>query len=285
MANYRWLISGCSTGIGRVMAQYLLDAGHRVAVTARNVSSIADFKSYPNALVTALDVTNEASIHACVAEVNEKWDGVDVLINNAGYGLMGALEELTTEQIRAQMETNFFGLVTLTQDVLPKMREQKRGYIVNVSSIAGLRGFNGMSLYNASKFAVNGLSEALAMELAPFGIHVSVVEPGPYRTNWAGRSLDKSSPAASTDTNSPYAELNASVNRMLDNANGKQPGNPMQIAAVLVSCATAALEPAHTPPPVHLVFGDEAIGIWNDKYARYDNETFLAKFPHTRFSL
>jgi NAD(P)-dependent dehydrogenase (short-subunit alcohol dehydrogenase family) len=284
MAN--WLITGCSTGIGRVIAQRALEAGETVVVTARSPDKLEDFKAYPNARLLQLDVDQPEQIEALGAKLTALApEGIDVLINNAGYGLTGAVEEVTMEQVRAQMETNFFGLVHVTQQVLPGMRTRKRGYIVNVSSVAGLRGFRGVGIYNASKFAVTGLTEALAQEMAPFGVRVSVVAPGPYRTDWAGRSLHKSPAMTQGVADSPYADLNAAVNTNFEKANGKQEGDPTQIADVLLSAAKQALDSTQPAPPVHMLFGDEAIRYWQDKLQRYQEPGFFDNFPHARRSL
>jgi len=284
MAN--WLITGCSTGIGRVIAQRALEAGETVVVTARSLDKLEDFRAYPNARLLQLDVNQPAQIEALKETLARLVpEGIDVLINNAGYGLTGAVEEVTMDQVRAQMETNFFGLVQVTQQVLPGMRTRRRGYIVNISSVAGLRGFRGVGIYNASKFAVTGLTEALAQEMAPFGVRVSVVAPGPYRTDWAGRSLHKSPAMATLTADSPYADLNQLVNTNFEKASGNQEGDPTQIADVLISAARQALEPNQPAPPVHMLFGDEAIRYWQDKLQRYQEASFFDHFPHSRRAL
>ncbi|MCS7074918.1 MAG: SDR family oxidoreductase, partial [Bacteroidia bacterium] len=174
MKKQVWLITGTSSGIGKVLVEELLNAEQLVVATARNPFALT-FSAEPKQLLTiGLDINLPEQIQQVVPQVLSVFGRIDVLVNNAGYGLEGAVEELTMEQIRHQLETNFFGLVDLTRQVIPVMRKQKSGYIVNVSSLAGLRGFKGLSIYNASKFAVEGFSEAISQELEPFGIRVSV---------------------------------------------------------------------------------------------------------------
>lgn len=276
-----WLITGCSRGIGQAIAHEAMRSGHLVAATARKIDDLAPLLKTNASLCLPIemDVDNEASILAGVKKVLETYGRIDVLINNAGYGLQGTVEELDMNAVRAQMETNFFGLLSVTQAVLPSMREKKSGYIVNVASIAGLRGSPTFGAYNASKFAVVGLSEALAQEVAPFGIRVSIVEPGPYRTDWAGSSLKRSEAMQHTDADSPYSELNASYKEMLDARVGKQPGNPRQIAQVLLMAAQ------EENPPLHMVFGDPAIEWWNQRMENYQKKSFMQHFPHDKFDL
>jgi len=281
MSSQVWFITGCSTGIGRVLALEALNQGHSVVATARNLAKINDIaKIAPDrTLIRKLDVNKESDIKATVAAALKRFSKIDVLVNNAGYGLIGAIEELTISQIRDQMETNFFGMVELIKETLPTMRQQQNGYIFNVSSMAGLRGFKGVGAYNASKFAVVGLTEALAMELAPFNIKVAVVEPGPYKTDWAGRSLIKSEPMQTKNPASPYAELNQAIETMMENSDGKQPGDPLQIAKILL---LASQQPEI---PVHFLFGDEAISTWNVRLNKLNDPTFFSKYPHDKNTL
>jgi NAD(P)-dependent dehydrogenase (short-subunit alcohol dehydrogenase family) len=283
--NKVWLITGCSTGIGLVLAQEVLNSSPeaKVIATARNPEKLSGLlrpQAPEQLMLVRLDVNRKEDILQTVEAGIQRWGVIDVLVNNAGYGLEGALEELTEEEIRLQMETNFFGLVSLTQACLPYMRAQKSGYIVNIASVAGLRGFRGMSMYCASKFAVVGLSESLAQELAPYGIRVSVVEPGPYRTDWAGRSLQKSKAIREQDPESPYYDLNRLLESQISGNSGKQPGDPAQIAQILIQAAESPL-----PPPVHMLFGDEGIAYWKDKLQRLEQPEFWQEFPHTRRNL
>ena len=183
-----WLITGCSKGFGRILVEQLLDrTDDSIVATARNLSSIEHFsKTHPDrVLSTQLDVTKEEDIKKTVDAAMKSFHRIDVLVNNAGYGLAGALEECSMDEIRKIFETNVFGPMAMTKAVLPYMRHQKSGYILNISSIAGLIGAAGLSLYNSTKFAVEGLSEGLAQELADFNIKVTLIEPGPFRTDFA----------------------------------------------------------------------------------------------------
>ncbi|MCE3006844.1 MAG: SDR family NAD(P)-dependent oxidoreductase [Bacteroidetes bacterium] len=273
-----WFITGCAQGIGRAIALEALKAGDRVVATARRVQDLRDLVETYGDQVKAyqLDVNVWDDCFTVMEMANTTLGHIDVLVNNAGYGLEGALEELTEAQIRQQMETNVFGLMACIKAVTPYMRSQQRGYIFNLASIAGLRGFNGMSLYNASKFAVVGLSEALAQELAPFGIQVAAVEPGPYRTNWAGKSLQKSEAMLRVKPDSPYRELNERLSRIMDTHDGKQPGDPSQIGAVLVDATR------QEKLPVHMIFGDEAIESWKAVLEKYASADFLRTYPHSK---
>ncbi|HEY9623948.1 MAG TPA: oxidoreductase [Crinalium sp.] len=186
-----WLITGSSTGFGRALAKAALAQGDRVIATARKVSQIQDLEQkYPQTAKTVrLDVTDQASIQMAVQKGLEAFGRIDVLVNNAGYPLLGAIEEVSDQQIRDQFETNFFGLLHVTRAVIPILKQQGTGHILNLSSLGGRLTVPAMGLYHASKFAVEGLSESLAYELKPFGIKVTIVEPGGFNTDFADRSL------------------------------------------------------------------------------------------------
>ena len=186
-----WFIIGCSTGFGRELSVILLERGYRVVVTARDKAKVDDIVEAhdKNGLALKLDVDKQDQIDAVVKAAEARFGRIDVLVNNAGYGYLAAVEEGDDSDVRAMFDTNFFGLAAMTRAVLPLMRAQKSGAIVNISSIGGFIGFPGSGYYAATKFAVEGLSEALSKEVAPFGIKVIIVEPGPFRTDWAGRSL------------------------------------------------------------------------------------------------
>jgi NAD(P)-dependent dehydrogenase (short-subunit alcohol dehydrogenase family) len=191
-----WLITGSSTGFGRALAEAVLVQGDRVIVSARNPDKIQDLEQqYPQAAkAVRLDVTDPSTIQTAVQIGLETFGRIDVLVNNAGYGLMGAIEEVSDEQIRDQFETNFFGLLNVTRAVLPTLKQQHAGHILNISSIAGRLTSPMLGLYHASKFAVEGLSETLAQEMEPFGIHVTIIEPSGFGTDFASRSLAKAAP-------------------------------------------------------------------------------------------
>jgi NAD(P)-dependent dehydrogenase (short-subunit alcohol dehydrogenase family) len=190
------LITGSSTGFGRALAEAALAQGDRVLVTARNLNKIQDLEQqYPQtAKAVCLDVTNPATIQTAVQSGLETFSKIDVLVNNAGYGLMGAIEEVSDQQIHDQFETNFFGLLNVTRAVLPTFKKQHAGHIFNISSIGGRMTSPMLGLYHASKFAVEGLSETLAQELEPFGIHITIIEPGGFGTDFASRSLATAAP-------------------------------------------------------------------------------------------
>ena len=248
-----WLITGCSTGFGRELAGQAIARGFNVVVTARATEQIADLVQgkEERTLALALDVTNSANIDNAVKAALAKFGAIDVLVNNAGYGYQSSIEEGEEAEIRAQFDANVFGLFAMTRAVLPAMRQARRGHIINITSVAGLIGFPGSGYYAASKHAVEGWSDALAVEGAPLGIKVTCVEPGPFRTDWAGRSLHQTE-----NRIADYAET-AGV-RMKNTAgySGKQPGDPARAAAAMIALT------ASDNPPRHLVmgaFGFEAV--------------------------
>ncbi len=239
-----WLITGCSTGFGRELVRAVVQHGHRVVATARHPASLDEFAGDPAVLTAALDVTRPQDIADAVREAESRFGRIDVLVNNAGYGYLSAVEEGEDDEVRAMFEANVFGLVNVTKAVLPGMRARRRGHIVNISSVGGLIGFPGIGYYNATKFAVEGLSEALAKECAPLGIRVTVVEPGPFRTDWGGRSL-KVPKTAIPD----YAETAGARRATIQGYSGQQPGDPVRAAAAIIAAVEA---PA---PPLHLLLG------------------------------
>jgi NAD(P)-dependent dehydrogenase (short-subunit alcohol dehydrogenase family) len=251
-----WFITGCSTGFGRELSKILLSRGYRVVVTARDAARVRDLvEPYPDhAMALALDVEKPAEIEAAAAAARARFGRVDVLVNNAGYGYLAAVEEGDDADIRALFEANVFGLAHMTRAVLPFMRAQASGCVVNVSSMGGFVGNAGGGYYNATKFAVEGLSEALAKEVAPFGIRVIIVEPGPFRTDWAGRSLK--TPKTPIDA---YAETAIARRRAVAGYSGAQPGDPVRGAQAII----AAVESSN--PPLRLVLGAVALGAIRGK--------------------
>ena len=245
-----WLITGCSTGFGRELAAYLLAHGHRVAATARRVEDVADLVEGhgDRALALRLDVMDAEQIDAAVTDTLAHFGQLDVLVNNAGIGYFAAVEESDEDEVRRMFEINVFGLARMTQAVLPSMRAQKSGHVVNVSSIGGFRGFPTVGFYNATKFAVNGLSEALAVELAPLGIGVTIVMPSGFRTDWAGRSANEA-PATIADY-APTAHRNT---ESLRTVSGRQAGDPKRAAQAIVAAVTSE------HPPLHLLLGAGAL--------------------------
>lgn len=240
-----WLISGCSTGFGRELAQQTIARGFKVVVTARDTSSIADLvEGHDNALAVALDVTHQASIDQAVKAALDKFGTIDVLVNNAGYGYQSSVEEGVESEIRAQFDANVFGLFALTRAVLPAMRKARSGHVINITSVAGLIGFASSGYYSASKHAVEGWSDSLALEAGPLGIRVTCVEPGPFRTDWAGRSLHQT-PSTLPD----YAETAAARMKATAEYSGTQKGDPARAATAMIAITE------HDNPPRHLVMG------------------------------
>ncbi len=202
-----WLITGVSSGLGRALAEAVLSRGEIVIGTLRKREQMAEFEALAPGRANSklLDVTDKSQVRDAVTQAIQSAGGIDVVVNNAGYGLSGAAEEVSDGEIRQQMETNFFGLVAVTQAALPFMRAQKRGHIVNISSVAGYKGILGMSIYSASKFAVEGFSEGLAAEAAHLGIRVTIVEPGAFRTRWASNRRSCAPPESSRTMRRPLA--------------------------------------------------------------------------------
>ena len=196
-----WFITGTSKGFGRIWAEAALERGDRVAATARDAATLAPLsEQYGDAVLTLpLDVTDKAAVDAAVARAHEHFGRLDVVVNNAGYGLFGMIEEVSEEQARAQIETNLFGALWVTQAALPILREQGSGHVIQVSSIGGVNAFPGIGLYHASKWGLEGFSQSLAQELAPFGVHVTLVEPTGYSTDWAGPSSITADPLPAYD--------------------------------------------------------------------------------------
>lgn len=244
-----WLITGCSSGFGQRLALAAAQRGDRVVATARNVKTIEEMaEPFGGRMIAVpLDVTDAAAARAAVANAVESFGGFDVLVNNAGYGLFGAIEEGTPEEYRPMFEVNVFGLIETTRAALPVLR-RSRGTIVNMSSGAGIAGGGGAGYYNAAKFAVEGISEALAGELKPFGIRVLIVEPGPFRTDFLGRSITMAAnemPEYATSSRRHYRETN----------NGSQAGDPDKAIAVILQAVDADEAPLHLPlgPTAHAI--------------------------------
>jgi len=256
-----WLITGCSTGFGRELSRTLLRRGHSVVVTARNPKTLDEFTSIGNALVAALDVTVPLQIADVIRQAEARFGQIDVLVNNAGYGYLSAVEEGEDEEVRALFETNVFGLANMTKAVLPGMRKRGCGHIVNISSMGGLIGFPGIGYYNATKFAVEGLSEALAKETAPLGIKVTIVEPGPFRTDWAGRSL-KTPKTAIAD----YAQSAGARRAAIKNYSGTQQGDPVRGVEAIIQAVESP------EPPLHLLLGRPAYEMTTVKFKEFAAE-------------
>ena len=249
----RWLVSGASSGLGRALAELLVERGERVIGTVRSDADRVRLESLgPLARALALDVTDpaaevEQAVRAAIAAAG----GLDVLVNNAGYGLVGAVEESSEEEARHQLETNFWGAWKLTRAALPALRNSGRGRILNISSVAGFRGIPAMGLYSASKFALEGLSHALRLEVAAFGIAVTIVEPGGFRTDWAGSGLRTSGLALPDYAGSVTEAMRSGV----PSSDGTQPGDPGRAAQALVALADAP------KPPLRIPLGTDAAAM------------------------
>ena len=257
-----WLITGCSTGLGRALAEAVIGTGHNAVVTARNASSVADLAATtPEQVVAvALDVTRPDQVVSAIQQAEERFGGVDVLVNNAGYGYRGAVEEGDDADVRTLFETHFFGTVAMIKAVLPGMRGRRRGAIVNISSIGAQLTPVGSGYYSAAKAAIEGLSGALRGELAPLGISVTIVEPGAFRTDFAGRSL-----AQSATVIDDYAATAGQRRKERDTMHGNQPGDPAKAGAAIV----AAVESPEPPP--FLLLGADALAAYRyvaDKRAK-----------------
>lgn len=248
--NKVWFVTGCSTGFGRELAKHLLENNYRVVVTARNADKVEDLVAInkENAIALTLDVTDKAQVKEAVAKAEEHFGKIDVLVNNAGFGYFGSIEESDEKEVRAMFEANFWGLAEMTRAVLPKMREQKSGAIVNISSIGGFVGNPSVGYYNATKFAVNGFSEALQKELAPLGIKVIIVQPSGFRTDWAGRSANEAESAIED-----YKATAGAFQSMIRGYSGNQPGDPVRAAKAIVK----AVESEN--PPLNLLLGKAAL--------------------------
>ncbi len=247
-----WFITGCSTGFGKELAKLVLARGWRAVVTARKVEQVQELVNGhdADALALTLDVTDAEQVRAAVEQAEKRFGRIDVLVNNAGYGYLAAVEEGEDDAVRKMFETNFFGLVDLTKQVLPGMRARKSGHIVNISSIGGLVSFGATGYYHATKYAVEGISESLAIEVKPLGIKVIVVEPGPFRTDWSGRSILESETVIQD-----YDQTAGERRRKTHEASGKQPGDPVRAGEAIIKAVES------DDPPLHLVLGKPALDL------------------------
>lgn len=262
-----WLITGCSTGLGCALAEAVIGAGHNAVVTARDVAKVADLASAvpDRVLAAALDVTDPAQVASVVRQADDRFGGVDVLVNNAGYGYRAAVEEGDDADVRALFETHFFGTVAMIKAVLPGMRARRSGAIVNISSIGATVTPVGSGYYAAAKAAVEGMSGALRGELAPLGISVTIVEPGAFRTDFAGRSLVQSATVIDD-----YAGTAGQRRKENDTMHGNQAGDPAKAATAII----AAVESSE--PPGFLLLGPDALAIY--RYVADTRATEIAKW-------
>lgn len=253
-----WFITGSSTGFGRSLTEAVLKHGDCVIATARKPEQLQDLvERYPNSVkALRLDITNLDEVHSAVNAAIDAFGRIDVLVNNAGYGLVGALEEYSEDQIRQNIETNLFGAINTIRAVLPIMRAQKAGHILNMSAIAGFTNELGFSVYGAAKFGLEGISEAVQGEVAPLGIKVTIVEPGPFRTDFIGRSLVRAENSIDA-----YKETSGKFIQFLDTIEGRQPGDPDKAAQVLIQVVES------DNPPLRLVLGKYAYSKFRQKIA------------------
>ena len=273
----RWLITGCSTGIGREIARAALEAGNQVVVTARRVDAVQDIvdEFAASARAVALDVTDRAQIDAAVAAAEGGFGGIDVLVNNAGYGYMAAIEEGEDAEIRKLFDTNYFGVVDMLKAVLPGMRARRSGRIINISSMTGLVANPPNAYYSSTKFALEALTEALSKEVGPLGIKVSAIEPGAFRTDWASRSMKESS----TPIDDYAADVGARKELIKQFAD-HLPGNPRKVADAVVMIA------GMDDPPLRLLLGRDVLNAAREKLAamsasidEWESVTLDVNFP------
>ena len=242
-----WFITGCSSGFGLELAKQAIERGYRTVVTARDLAKMPPNMASDQVLVLTLDVTQPDQVAAAVKMTEARFGGIDVLVNNAGIGYFAAIEEGDAAEVRKMFDVNVFGLTAMVQAVLPGMRKQRRGCIVNLSSLAGIRGMPALGQYNATKFAVEGLSEALRREVEPLGIQVMVVNPSGFRTDWAGRSANESEHPIDD-----YSATAGKVRLAVRASSGKQPGDPVRAVRAIIEAVASG------KPPHHLLLGNDA---------------------------
>ena len=272
-----WFITGASRGIGALIAEAALADGNAVVAAGRNVAAIVERLGESAALLpVALDVTDETQARAAVQQAVEKFGRVDVLVNNAGFGLLGAVEESADKDVRRMYDTNVFGLLNVTRAVLPTLRAQRSGHVINISSIGGYRGSAGFGVYSSTKFAVEGITEALHAELKPLGIHATVIEPGYFRTDF----LDGSSLVVAPEVIADYDASAGAVRRKAQEMNHNQPGDPNKLAAAMIKLVDAPT------PPLRLPLGTDTLAAIAAKnaYVTQETETWKALSASTDFA-
>jgi NAD(P)-dependent dehydrogenase (short-subunit alcohol dehydrogenase family) len=265
MSQKIWFVTGASRGLGAEMAKAILAAGDKLVATARRVEALDHLGKHDNLLNLAMDVVDESQVQSAMAAALARFGHIDVLINNAGYGLLGAVEESSAAEVENIYRTNVFGLLNVTRAVLPSMRKQRSGHIINMSSLGGYSGYPGWGIYGSTKFAVEGITEAMHAELAPLGIHVTVVEPGFFRTDF----LDASSLVSTKNKISDYAETVGKTRDFAGSYSHQQPGNPIKFAQAILTLADAE------HPPLRLPLGTDALARIAQKSAFVEKETEL----------
>lgn len=251
-----WLITGSSTGLGRALAQAVLERGYHLVATARQPEQLKELSDrYSDRVTTiALDVTNAQSIQQAVKVALNAYNRIDVLVNNAGYGTVGAIEEVNDDDVRRQFDTNLFGAINVTRAILPTLREQRSGHILNISSANGISAFAGVGIYSATKFALEAISEALAQEVKPLGIKVTIIEPGSSRTNFSSRALSTLSHQIND-----YAQTSGKIVQRLQERDGKQPNDPAKAAAAMIQVVES------DNPPLRLALGEDSVNLITQK--------------------
>lgn len=264
-----WFITGSSTGFGRALAEAVIARGERVVATARRPEQVKDLamRAPERVLTVSLDVTDEDQVRGAVSRAMKQFGQIDVLVNNAGYGLFGAVEEASAKEVRRQFETNVFGLLNVTRAVLPVMRAQHRGHILMMSSVGGIVSAWGSGIYNGSKFAVEGISEALAQQAAPLGIHVTLIEPGVFHTDFASRSLQWAQREIED-----YAQTRELVRQFMEQIGDQPFGEPALAAAAMIQIVEAP------EPPLRLALGADALQMIRGKLASMTQE--LERWEH-----
>ena len=277
MENKVWLITGCSSGFGREIAKAAINARYAVAVTARDTSSLVEFQALENelVLVTELDVVSSDSVAVAVEKTIARFGRIDVLVNNAGYGYYQIFEELEMAEMQKQLDVNLYGVLRTCQAVLPQMRKQRSGHIINISSIGGSVGTAGRSAYTASKFALGGLSECLAKEVSPFGIKITVIEPGQFRTDF----FNKGKTQIKESYKPGYRQLVDDLHQQFTAVNGRQKGSPQLAANAIIQLSRSSA------PPLRVPLGADAVSWTGDrlKLANEELETWKQWAINTAF--
>lgn len=259
-----WFITGASRGFGLEITKAALAEGNKVVATVRSKPEqlAAQLDNNENLFVTVLDVTDEAQALDAAQQATDKFGRIDVLVNNAGYGLLSAVEEASNEEVKQNYDANVFGLLNVTRAILPYMRKQRSGHIINISSVGGLNGFVGWGIYGSTKFAVEGITESMALELAPLGIYATVVAPGFFRTEF----LDPTSLIRTAYVIDDYAGTVGEMRSFATQVNKKQPGDPKKLAQAFIKLANAE------KPPVHLPLGKDTLAMYREKTAKFEKD-------------
>lgn len=265
MTNQKvWFITGASRGFGLEIAKAALAEGNKVVATVRSKPEhlAAELDNNQNLFVTVLDVTDEAQALDTAKQAADKFGRIDVLVNNAGYGLLSAVEEASNKEVKQNYDANVFGLLNVTRAILPYMRKQRSGHVINISSVGGLNGFVGWGIYGSTKFAVEGITESMALELAPLGIYATVVAPGFFRTEF----LDPTSLIRTAHVIDDYAGTVGEMRSFATQVNKKQPGDPKKLAQAFIKLANSE------KPPVHLPLGNDTLAMYREKTARFEKD-------------